>query len=368
MSDQKSQEADLELQEVAVQNQTSWTEEDGIPPEKPLGAGGIILLILLFPFLLILFLLIFLVFLFTLPFRSCMHYHSASAKNKPTDSVPPSDGTSWIQSERTGMWLFCRSWLPAPSSGVVNPAKPRGVVYVCHGFGEHTGRAGYATLASRLNAAGFAVHAVDHQGHGRSSGDRAFFERIDDVISDFWHFAIETDKKNKYENEVQRFFFGHSLGGLISLSAACEGETEAFRSKFPSWQLSGIVLSSPCLAIDPNLATPALRAASKMLSYVLPKLVLKGLPPTVLSRNAAAVEAYTKDPLVFSAGVRARVGAEMIAQMALTLKEVKKFDKPMLLVHGTKDGEERKRTKAPNRSDHQTSLLTCLALFLFDEF
>jgi len=41
---------------------------------------------------------------------------------------------------------------------------PRAVVQISHGIGEHAAR--YAALAADLNAAGFAVVADDHRGHG----------------------------------------------------------------------------------------------------------------------------------------------------------------------------------------------------------
>lgn len=43
---------------------------------------------------------------------------------------------------------------------------PRAVLQISHGLGEHAGR--YAALAADLNAAGFAVVADDHRGHGRT--------------------------------------------------------------------------------------------------------------------------------------------------------------------------------------------------------
>jgi alpha-beta hydrolase superfamily lysophospholipase len=44
---------------------------------------------------------------------------------------------------------------------------PRGVVQIAHGMGEHALR--YARLAGALTAAGFAVYANDHRGHGRTA-------------------------------------------------------------------------------------------------------------------------------------------------------------------------------------------------------
>ena len=57
------------------------------------------------------------------------------------------------------------------------PAGPvKGDVIVVHGFGEHIGR--YAHIFRELNAAGYACHGMDHQGHGASEGDRLYFEAM----------------------------------------------------------------------------------------------------------------------------------------------------------------------------------------------
>ena len=59
--------------------------------------------------------------------------------------------------------------------------EPRAIVQISHGIGEHGGR--YAALAADLNAAGFAVVADDHRGHGRTGlgqweGDSARMGRL----------------------------------------------------------------------------------------------------------------------------------------------------------------------------------------------
>ncbi len=46
---------------------------------------------------------------------------------------------------------------------------PRGVVQLAHGLAEHAMR--YDRFARALNAAGFAAHASDHRGHGRTGRD-----------------------------------------------------------------------------------------------------------------------------------------------------------------------------------------------------
>ena len=56
------------------------------------------------------------------------------------------------------------------------------MVVLVHGVGEHSGR--YEHVAERLVAAGYAVYALDHRGHGRSQGPRALIDRVDDAVTD----------------------------------------------------------------------------------------------------------------------------------------------------------------------------------------
>ena len=75
-----------------------------------------------------------------------------------------------------GRQLFRQSWLADDGSS------PRAVVVIVHGAGEHSGR--YEHVAARLVAEGYAVHALDHRGHGRSEGPRALIDRIDNAAAD----------------------------------------------------------------------------------------------------------------------------------------------------------------------------------------
>jgi len=70
--------------------------------------------------------------------------------------------------------LYAQAWLPEEDPGTV--------IVVSHGLAEHGGR--YAEFAARMVARGWGVYAIDHRGHGRSSGRRANIERFAYVVSD----------------------------------------------------------------------------------------------------------------------------------------------------------------------------------------
>lgn len=66
-----------------------------------------------------------------------------------------------------GVEISVRSWIPDA---------PRGAVQIAHGIGEHSGR--YERFAQALAAAGFAVYADDHRGHGHT-GERQWEGNLD---------------------------------------------------------------------------------------------------------------------------------------------------------------------------------------------
>src|SRR6185295_2729943 len=66
--------------------------------------------------------------------------------------------------------------------------RPRAALLLSHGLGEHAGR--YAALARDLVPRGFDVHALDHRGHGRSGGARAYIPRFSTFVDDFELFRL----------------------------------------------------------------------------------------------------------------------------------------------------------------------------------
>jgi alpha-beta hydrolase superfamily lysophospholipase len=125
-----------------------------------------------------------------------------------------------------GTQLHVSRWLPD------GPAKA--IVQVAHGMGEHSER--YARFAERLTAAGYAVYANDHRGHGgtaRNPGDAGYFaddKGWDAVVSDL---HLVSDHAREENPGLPLFLFGHSMGSFLS---------RAYASRFGA-DLDGLVLS-----------------------------------------------------------------------------------------------------------------------------
>src|SRR5882757_5469839 len=95
--------------------------------------------------------------------------------------------------------IYWQAWLPT--------GEPRAVVVIAHGIGEHSGR--YGHVADRLTAAGFAAYALDHRGHGRSSGPRALIDRMDHAVADVDQFV--TLAASRHVGRPLNLL-GHSMG------------------------------------------------------------------------------------------------------------------------------------------------------------
>src|SRR5690606_39031799 len=168
---------------------------------------------------------------------------------------------------------FWQGWLPS--------GEPRGIVLLCHGLGEHSGR--YGNVVGALVPDGWAVYGVDHRGHGRSGGRRAHLRRYADWLADFDAFRRVVVARHP---GLRVFLLGHSMGGQIALAYALDHQDE----------LAGLVLSAPALANStvPRAAVRVLRAVAK----VVPVLRPVGIDATKISKDPSVYAAYRTDPLV----------------------------------------------------------------------
>ncbi len=116
-------------------------------------------------------------------------------------------GTEFELRTDEGLSLLARRWLPE--------GRPRAVVQIAHGLAEHSAR--YARLAEALNAAGYAVYANDHRGHGpkAAAADLGHFadeKGWDKVVGDLWTMNLLIAGE---QPGVPIVFLGHSLGSFL---------------------------------------------------------------------------------------------------------------------------------------------------------
>lgn len=82
-----------------------------------------------------------------------------------------------------------------------------------HGTDEDCPTGTYHARAKCLGDWGAACVGIEHQGHGRSEGNRVYIRHIDDLVSDASDFLHQVVCKNWPSLPV--FLFGESMGGIV---------------------------------------------------------------------------------------------------------------------------------------------------------
>ena len=199
-------------------------------------------------------------------------------------------------------------------------AKPHATVLIHPGFADHRGR--YRFAVDALTAAGHDVFIFDPRGHGDSGGQRGHVDRFEDYDDDLrTMIAVVTERTG-----APPVLVGQSQGGLIVCHAA----------RVAPLVVRAIGLSNP--ALTAAIAVPGWKIMmAKGLSQLLPTVpVPVGIPPEAISRDRDVVEAYRRDPMVFSAGTT-RWGAEFLRAQADVLSAPTDFGVPTLVLVGTGD-------------------------------
>ncbi len=211
-----------------------------------------------------------------------------------------------------GRRLFRRSWLPP---------EPERVLALAHGYAEHSGR--YEELGTWFAERGCAVHAYDHQGHGRSEGVRCHVGRFDDFLDDLELFL---DLVRAEHPDLPLTLVGHSMGGLISAALLVR--------RRPA--LASAVTSGAALRLGRGVSRRRV-ATARALRRVAPKLVMgSGLDPAGLSRDPEVVRRYLEDPLVYRT-MTASLAAEILTAVTDTARRAAAVEVPLLVLHGGED-------------------------------
>ena len=219
----------------------------------------------------------------------------------------------WNWKTSDNLQMYSKGWAPK--------GKPKAVICLVHGHGEHIGR--YEPVAAALTEKGYALLGFDLRGHGKSAGPRGHTPSYEALIDDIAVFFGQVE--GRYP-DLPRFLYGHSLGGNLVLNYALRRKPA----------LRGVIATGPWLklALDPPASKVSL---GKIMNNIWPGFTqASGLETAALSHDPAVVKAYENDPLVHDK-ISARMFVAIYDSGLWALEHAAEFPLPLLLMHGTAD-------------------------------
>ncbi|WP_438354318.1 alpha/beta hydrolase [Microbacterium sp. CJ88] len=206
----------------------------------------------------------------------------------------------------------------------VHPAvtRPRAVVQLLHGVGEHAGR--YGALIEALTADGFTVYADDHRGHGRTGmkqhGDAASLGRLGKgghraAVAAVWQLTGIIRGENP---DLPLVLLGHSWGSFLA-QILLNQHPEAY---------DALVLSGSALRMPGSLNAGDLNAPWKTRDA-------SGVE--WLSSDVSVGEAFVRDPLTTMTPLARLFGPVEAARLFGRPRKDLGRDIPALLMVGRDD-------------------------------
>ncbi|MEE9439782.1 MAG: lysophospholipase, partial [Saprospiraceae bacterium] len=198
---------------------------------------------------------------------------------------------------------------------------PRANIILLHGYGEHSKR--YEETAKVLNNVGFAVYSYDRRGEGESTGKKGHINRFDIQVEDL--IAIKNNITTN--NNIKTYLMGHSLGGLICVKYLIDYTPD---------DISGLILSSPLLKSDKNMA-PTLQKMAKIVSFLMPWLPTVKLDSNHITKDLEQQILYKNDPLIYHGKLNARTGYEILKAIKHVQNNFGLISLPYIVLHGSDD-------------------------------
>ncbi|KAJ8759887.1 hypothetical protein K2173_009988 [Erythroxylum novogranatense] len=226
----------------------------------------------------------------------------------------------FIENSR-GLNLFTCSWIP------INQ-EPKALVFICHGYAMECSITMDST-AMRLAKAGYAIHGIDYEGHGKSDGIQGYVECMDYVIDDCCnHFSSICEKTEN--NGKMRYMLGESLGGAVALLV---------HRKQPNFWDGAILVAPMCKIADDVRPSPVVVNVLSKLSNVIPTWRI--IPTKDIIDTAFKVPEVRKqirlNKYCYKGRPRLKTGYELLRTSIDLEQRLEEVSLPFILLHGEED-------------------------------
>jgi len=199
--------------------------------------------------------------------------------------------------------------------------KPKGVILLVHGLGEHLRR--YDEQLLYFNEEGYAIIGADLIGHGRTEGPRGSWVSME---SNYTIIRELFDQARLEYPQVPVYLYGHSMGGNIAARYCL--------LKNPN--LQGLILTGPAIKTPKDLPYILVKAVQRAPAMIKNIRISNGLNLKSLCSDETIVKLYLSDPLVHDR-ISLGAGASIFENAHILLNQAWTPPYPVLMMHGAKD-------------------------------
>lgn len=220
-----------------------------------------------------------------------------------------------------GLKLFTCRWVPENKES-------KALIFLCHGYAMECSISMRET-ATRLVKAGFAVHGMDYEGHGKSTGLQGYVPSFDDLVADCLHHFISICEKPENQKK-QRFLMGESMGGAVAL---------ILHRKAPVYWNGAVLVAPMCKIADEMKPHPLVINVLSKLSRVIPtwRIIPTQDIIDVAVKNPEKRNEIRSNPLCFKGKPRLKTAHELLLVSLDIEKNLNQVSLPFLIVHGGDD-------------------------------
>lgn len=183
--------------------------------------------------------------------------------------------------------------------------------------------------ANRLVRAGYEVHGIDCEGHGKSSGLLGLISNFDELVDDLTeHFTNISERREN--RKKMRILMGESMGGAMVL--------RLHRKKPDYWD--GAVLIAPmCKIADEIRPSPVVIKILTALARVIPTWKLTPTPDIIdiAFRDPQVRNEVRSNPYTYKGRPRLQTSYQLYTVSTDLEKRLEEVALPFIVLHGEED-------------------------------
>lgn len=187
--------------------------------------------------------------------------------------------------------------------------EPVALVFFAHGLFDCSLR--YSQMAERLASSGFEVHAMDIEGHGKSSGVRGLIQDYEEAVTDL-HAFVCTTLIQEANLKMRFIIMAKAMGSILATHVVNRMMSESVRKPL------AFVMISPAGKIKQSFSFFAMRkVVAKVASNVAPRMEIGSFNVNGMFSDPAERTAYLGDPLVVHGKIASVTASTMLKAMEL---------------------------------------------------